>query len=936
MWETLLEKTSQDANMIEKIARDVSGKLNATPSRDFDGMVGIETHLREMESLLDFDNDEVKRVGIVGPAGIGKTTIARALHSRLSNRFQLTCFVDNLKGSYLRGLDELRLQEQFLSNLLNQDGLKIHHSGVLEERLCKQRVLIILDDVNNIMQLMALANDKTWFGPGSRIVVTTENKELLQQHGINNTYHVGFPSNEQAFKILCKYAFRKYHSYHHGYEKLVQRVTQLCDYLPLGLRVVGSSLCGKNEEEWEEVILRLETKLDPDIEDVLRVSYESLDVNEKTLFLHIAVFFNYKDDNLVETMFADSGLNVIHGLQVLDTRSLIEIRVSTNGKRIVMHRLLQQVGKMVIHKQEPWKRQILMDANEICDVLEEAKGTRNVVGISFDICGINEVSISKKAFKRMPNLRFVRVYKSKDGGDDRMHIHGKMEFPRSLRLLNWEAYPSKSLPPKFHVEHLVELDMKCSKLECLWQGAQPLKNLKKMDLSGSFHLKEVPDLSNATNLKYLKLSDCTSLVEIPSSCTHLHKLIVLWVDGCINLEVIPTHMNLASLKRVCMTGCSRLRYIPSMSTNITSMHITKTAVEVVLPSVRLCSRLRFLSLRHSGKLKEITHFPMSLKQLNLGYTDIERIPDCIKALHLLQELHLSSCKRLTSLPELPSSLEFIFADDCESLETIFYPLDTPNASFNFTNCFKFGRQARRAIIKRSFYLKKALLPGSQVPAGFDHRAKGNSLTIHSDGDGSYTGILVCVVISPNQRITEEDLSKIVCRHIEDDNPVGEGLFYVGNVYKFRTEHLLIFHHCWLSTETSREMVFEFSSKYHDFDVIECGAMILTDESIKGTRTSNMSNEIVIELSRREQGLDVIECGAKILIDESIKGTYESGSDQVFDDEIDKLNPAKRLKMTPNTVSVQIESSSERQRISEDNPLLRALQFWEKRQMLGHF
>lgn len=72
----------------------------------------------------------------------------------------------------------------------------------------------------------------------------------------------------------------------------------------------------------------------------------------------------------------------------------------------------------------------------------------------------------------MSNLRFLRVYKGKDDGNDRMHIPGEMEFPRRLRLLDWESYPSKSLPPRFHTENLVELKMQGSQLEYLWQGTQ--------------------------------------------------------------------------------------------------------------------------------------------------------------------------------------------------------------------------------------------------------------------------------------------------------------------------------------------------------------------------------------------------------------------------------------------------------------------------------
>ncbi|CAL9223942.1 unnamed protein product, partial [Arabidopsis halleri] len=41
-----------EAKMIERIATDVSTKLNVTPSKDFDGMVGMEAHLRKVNSYL--------------------------------------------------------------------------------------------------------------------------------------------------------------------------------------------------------------------------------------------------------------------------------------------------------------------------------------------------------------------------------------------------------------------------------------------------------------------------------------------------------------------------------------------------------------------------------------------------------------------------------------------------------------------------------------------------------------------------------------------------------------------------------------------------------------------------------------------------------------------------------------------------------------------
>lgn len=47
-----------------------------------------------------------------------------------------------------------------------------------------------------------------------------------------------------------------------------------------------------------------------------------------------------------------------------------------------------------------------------------------------------------------------------------------MEYLPSLKLLDWNSYPRKRLPPKFRPECLIELRMQFSKLEKLWGGVQ--------------------------------------------------------------------------------------------------------------------------------------------------------------------------------------------------------------------------------------------------------------------------------------------------------------------------------------------------------------------------------------------------------------------------------------------------------------------------------
>lgn len=375
--------------MITTIAKDVLNKLNATPSRDFNDLVGMDAHVAKMNSLLCLESQEVRIVGIWGPSGIGKTTIARALYNQIHENFKLSIFMENVRESYGEtnfddyGL-KLRLQQNLLSKILDTNGLRIRHLGAIEERLKNQKVLIVLDDVDNIEQLKALAKETHWFGNKSRIIVTTRNKQLLISHGISYIYKVAFPSREEALAIFCQHAFKEC-SPSDDFKDLAIEIATLAGHLPLGLRVLGSFMRGKRKDEWEFSLPTLKTRLDGEIEKVLKVGYDGLHKDEKALFLHIACLFNGHQETYVKQMVvANTELEVSFGLRVLADKSLIQIY--ENGK-IEMHSLLQQLGREVVREQsiyEPGKRQFLINAREICGVL--SNNTVSLFHLSYIIC----------------------------------------------------------------------------------------------------------------------------------------------------------------------------------------------------------------------------------------------------------------------------------------------------------------------------------------------------------------------------------------------------------------------------------------------------------------------------------------------------------------------------------------------------------------------
>ena len=57
-------------------------------------------------------------------------------------------------------------------------------SGIsaIEDVVHEKQVLVILDDIRNVRQLEVLIGRRDWFFEGSRIIITTRNRDALPQH----------------------------------------------------------------------------------------------------------------------------------------------------------------------------------------------------------------------------------------------------------------------------------------------------------------------------------------------------------------------------------------------------------------------------------------------------------------------------------------------------------------------------------------------------------------------------------------------------------------------------------------------------------------------------------------------------------------------------------------------------------------------------------
>ncbi|XP_030465003.1 disease resistance protein L6-like [Syzygium oleosum] len=705
-WDT---KNTGHGELTRLIARKVLVKLKVSPVYLSDHLIGINQSVDEVTELLSVESKDIRFVGICGIGGIGKTTLAKHVYSKLSVNFASCSFIPDIRqASESSSFGLLNLQRQLVHDILGDKSIEVSSidqgKNMMKERFSIKKVLIFLDDVNHRSQLMALAAKKEWFGWGSRIVVTTRDKSVLCGFQGQFEHCLIYEAKEldylEAYQLFSMHAFRR-NSPPNEFLSLSKKVTAKTGGLPLAIEVIGSFLYGKKEAVWQDTLKKMEDCPHKDVKDKLMLGYEALDHQQRQIFLDIACFLVGENKRNAYYMWDDCEFFPDEGIEVLLLMSLVKI---TEKNRLWMHDQLRDLGRSIVRQEsckDPGKLSRVWNHEEGLDMIQRKKGTKTVVAICMNFRGIIPATIlTSDEFMKVPSIRFLRMVGGNLSGDFK-------NLFSELRWLSWKYGPSELLATNFCPKNLVILDLSWSQIEYFsgdWTLFKVATRLKVLNLSYCHWLTVTPDLSAHSSLEILILEECENLNWIDPSIGQLRRLKHLNLNGCCSLWKLPILGSLKALTelfmdrvtsalesyeknwsyvevKAIMDGVTSARESngsdwPSVEKSLGIRHVPSSIGALLnLECLSICGAPRLTRLPESiGLLK-------SLVELNISDTGIIELPSSIVHLKNLKVLKMNrSC--ITKLPAaigMWEKLEEIHGEDCSALQMI--PNDVARLSF---------------------------------------------------------------------------------------------------------------------------------------------------------------------------------------------------------------------------------------------------------------
>ncbi|XP_075675247.1 disease resistance protein RPV1-like [Castanea sativa] len=353
----------------------LSAKINHTQVFVVKYPVGIDSRIEEISCQLDIESKDVRMLVIHGLPGIGKTTIAKAIFNLIAYHFEGSSFLEDVREKSRTNDGILQLQQVLYSEILGGGNLKAHsvfkRINVIMKMLHHKRILLILDDVETLVQVENLLGKCDWFASGSRIIITTREEKVLSSlqedcHLTYYNYKVKELNKHESRELFYHHAFRRSKPTK-DYLELEDQFLHHAKGLPLALKIIGADLYKRNIHYWKSTLEKYKIFPNPNILQVLKISYDGLDPTQRDIFLDIACLFKgFYKEVVVDILQSSYFYNPLCDIEKLIDKYLIVVE----DGNLSMHDLIQQMGFEIVRQEselskKPKKLLCYEDAPEV-------------------------------------------------------------------------------------------------------------------------------------------------------------------------------------------------------------------------------------------------------------------------------------------------------------------------------------------------------------------------------------------------------------------------------------------------------------------------------------------------------------------------------------------------------------------------------------------
>ncbi|GJU42650.1 NB-ARC domains-containing protein [Tanacetum coccineum] len=227
-----------------------------------------------------------------------------------------------------------------------------------------------------------------------------------------------------------------------GFEEAVENAVKHVQGYPLALKVLGHLLYGKIVRQWVSELDQLKVHPNEEIQQVLRLSYDGLNLQQQNILLDIACLFIGEKSDFVASILDGCNFFADTNMQVLVDKSLITI---SSNMSLQMHDLIQAMARAIVREESimPGKKKRLLISSNVYDISGQNK-VATIEAVEVLVVSLEKFSqkvhIDANDFAHMKKLRILKIYQR-----EKLIFSGNLYYLSNERFIGVDVLSSTYL-----------------------------------------------------------------------------------------------------------------------------------------------------------------------------------------------------------------------------------------------------------------------------------------------------------------------------------------------------------------------------------------------------------------------------------------------------------------------------------------------------------